>query len=76
MDLLVVQEGLYGDLTPDVRKTLASIFEYEVRFDGQTLSVQSAIEAEIDSLKHAVLEADAKLLKLPEVLPLNRIGLE
>lgn len=76
VDLLVVQEGLYGDLTPGVRKTLASIFEYEVRFDGQTLSVQSAIEAEIDSLKHAVLEADAKLLKLPEVLPLNRIGLE
>ncbi len=76
VDLLVVQEDLYGDLTSEVRKTLASIFEYQVRLDGQTLSVQSAIEAEIDSLKHAVLESDAKLLKLPEVLPLKRIGLE
>lgn len=76
VDLLVVQNGLYGDLTPDVRKTLASIFEYEVRVAGQTLSVQTAIEAELDSLKTAVLGGDPKLLQLPGVLPLKQVSYE
>ena len=76
VDLLVVQEGLYGELTPDVRKALASVFEYEVRVSGQIMSVQTAIEMELASLRNAVIGADAGLLQLPEVLPLRRIGFE
>ena len=76
VDLLVIQEGLGGDLTPDIKRRLASIFEVLVRTEMGEVSVQVAIEEELDTLKVAVRESDASLLELPTVIPLKRACLE
>ena len=54
VDLLVVQEELGGELTPSVKKKLASIFEVLVRTRIGEVPVQTAIEEELDTLKSAV----------------------
>ena len=76
VDLLVIQRGLARTLDPDVKRELASIFEYVVGTPQGRMSVQSAIELELDSLKAAVNAADASLLQLPEVVPLAKATLE
>lgn len=76
VDLLVIQEGLGGDLTPDIKRRLASIFEVLVRTEMGEVSVQVAIEEELDTLKVAVRESNASLLELPAVIPLKRASLE
>lgn len=76
VDLLVVQEGLGGELTPDVKRRLASIFEVLVRTPMGEVPVQVAIEEELDSLKSAVKYNSAKLLELPSIIPLKRVGIE
>lgn len=76
VDLLVVQEELGGELTPSVKKKLASIFEVLVRTKIGEVPVQTAIEEELDTLKSAVKEANASLLELPGVMPLKRASLE
>lgn len=76
VDLLVIQEGLGGDLTVDTKRELASIFEYLVKIPLGNVPLQVAIENELDTLKAAVKAADASLLELPVVIPLGRAGLE
>lgn len=76
IDLLVVVEGLCGDLTSAVRARLASVFELEVRMGACRVTVQTAIESLVSSLREAILGADASLLELPQVIPLQRIVVE
>lgn len=71
IDLLICEKQLIGDLTPAVKAQLASIFETLVKVDNKKVSVQHAIELELNSLKVAVVNGDASLLKLPEVIPLS-----
>ena len=76
VDLLVVQEGIEGELTPAARRTLASIFEYMVHIPLGDLPVQVAIEYELDTLKTAVKAGDSTLLQLPAVTSLHRASME
>ncbi len=76
VDLLVIKGGLAGELDSSVKRELASIFEYMVATSQGMMSVQSAIELELDSLKAAVNGKDASLLQLPCVAPLVKAVLE
>ena len=76
VDLLVLKGGLARELDSSVKRELATIFEYLVSTTEGSMSVQSAIELELDSLKAAVNGHDASLLQLPSVVPLAKATLE
>jgi CRISPR-associated protein Cas1 len=76
VDLLVIQRGLGGTLTPESKRELASVFEYLVSIPLGRAPVQVAIENELESLKAAVKSNDATLLELPVVIPLEKAGME
>lgn len=76
VDLLVVSEELGGELSSEVRTRLASVFELVVEVDGRELTVQSAIEEELVTLRAAVRGSDASLLRLPGVLPIKSMPME
>jgi CRISPR-associated protein Cas1 len=71
VDLMVVSEEMKGKLVPEMKKRLASIFEIIVRNSVGDVPLQIAIEAEMSSLKTAVRNHDARVLDLPQVLPLR-----
>lgn len=76
VDLLVIQSGLGGEMTSETKRELAAIFEYLVRIPLGDVPLQVAIENELETLKVAVSAADASLLQLPVVIPLQKAGLE
>mgnify|MGYP004564990507 FL=1 len=76
VDLLVMANGLKGDLTHETKCALAGVFEYEMEVAGDCLGVQAAIEEVFDSLKVAVLENDAERLRLPALIALQRVQTE
>lgn len=76
VDLMVMHDNLGGELTKEKRANLASVFELLVKVEDETMSVQTAIQEELDGLKRSVLQANASLMRLPEVLPLERARLE
>lgn len=76
VDLLVFTERLDGELNSGNKFKLASVFEYQVATAKGTMTVQSAIEHELDTLKAAILAGDASLLQLPSVIPLSKAALE
>lgn len=71
IDLLVFENGLAGELTPEIRSCLASIFEMLVEVDGKKASIQYSIELELNTLRAAVIEGDPSLIKLPKIIPLS-----
>ena len=71
LDLLVRQQDLFGNLTPEKKATIASIFSVLVSVNGATTTVQSAIETELETLKQAVQLSDPKLFSLPGIIPLQ-----
>ena len=73
---MVMHDNLGGELTKEKRANLASVFELLVKVEDETMSVQTAIQEELDGLKRSVLQANASLMRLPEVLPLERARLE
>ena len=73
IDLLICEKQLDGELTPQNKAQLVSIFEMLVEVDGKKVSIQHAIELELHSLKTAIMETDATLLKLPKVMPFSVI---
>lgn len=76
VDLLVIQRELGGTLTPDTKQELTSVFEYLVNIPLGNVSVQTAIENELDTLRAAVKANNVALLELPTVIPLKKAGLE
>ena len=76
VDLLVIQRELGGTLTPVTKQELTLVFEYLVNIPLGNVSVQTAIENELDTLKAAVKANNAALLELPTVIPLKKAGLE
>ena len=76
IDLLVIQGGLGGEMTSETKRELAAIFEYLVRIPLGDVPLQIAIENELETLKGAVKVADASLLQLPVVIPLQKAGRE
>lgn len=71
IDLLICEKQLAGNLSSKTKAQLASIFEVLVVVDGKKVSVQHAIEHELNSLKAAVINNDASLLRLPAVIPIS-----
>lgn len=76
VDLLVLKNKLYGPLTLDSKRELASVFEYLVSAPIGKVPVQIAIERELDTLKAAVKANDPSLLELPAIIPLEKARLE
>lgn len=76
VDLLVIKEDLGGELTPEVKRRLAAVFEYAVRMPVGEVPLQAAIEMQLDSLKAAVNAKEPSLLQLPSVIPLKKASLE
>lgn len=76
VDLLVIQGGFGGEMTSETKRELAAIFECLVRIPLGDVPLQVAIENELETLKVAVKAADASLLQLPVVIPLQKAGLE
>ena len=76
VDLLVLEKDLVGNLTPEAKVQLASIFETLVEVDSKKVSIQYSIELELNSLRAAVVEKDASLLKLPATIPLSTANFE
>lgn len=69
---LIVKEKIEGyTLNPFSKQILAGVFEYYVKLDGKLYTVQTAIEEMFESFKRCVLEDDASLLSLPELMPLT-----
>ena len=71
VDLLAFTFDLFGELTPAKKQMLARVFECTVLIEGKKYSVQTAIDKEMVSLRDAILGADAGLLRLPELLPIE-----
>ncbi|MCI8367002.1 MAG: type II CRISPR-associated endonuclease Cas1 [Eggerthellaceae bacterium] len=76
VDLLVAECDPRAGLSMDNKRILTRVFECRVTIDLKEYSVQSAIEEEVASLKRAILEKDAALLKLPSLLPISFVALE
>ena len=68
VDQLVLEEDVREPLDVTAKTKLASVFELAVAIGSGTTSVQYAIEAELESLRDAVLQKDAQLLKLPSIV--------
>lgn len=62
---------LQGRLELQTKQQLIKLLHYEMRINGENLTVLSAIDRCVGSLQTAMLAKDAKLLKLPEMLPLK-----
>lgn len=76
VDLLVCERRLAGNLTPEVKAHLASVFEMLVEVKDKKVPIQHAIELELNSLKNSVTNRDASLLELPKIIPLSFVGCE
>lgn len=67
VDLIVVEKDLKGELDARSKGDIARVFEYNVTCGNKRMSVQTAIERELETLRDAVLEKDADRLLLPTV---------
>ncbi len=76
VDLLVAKERLEGELTPEKKVMLASVFSLIVRVDDKETTVQNAIELELSSLKQAVKDRDPGVLLLPAITTFRNAGCE
>lgn len=76
IDLLICTKSLIGDLTPTIKTQIAALFEILVEVDGKRVSVQHAIECELDSLRRAVISGNEKQLVLPKMIPLAFVNQE
>ena len=73
VDLIVTSYEISGELTPEKKAVLASIFEYMVLIDGDRYSLQTAIEETVRSLRPAIEQGDVKLLRMPAIIGLETI---
>lgn len=64
------------ELSPDSKQNLIRILHCQVCMEQKTLSTLTAIDRMAASLKPALSEKNAKLLKLPEILPLKEYRYE
>ncbi|MGC7589134.1 type II CRISPR-associated endonuclease Cas1 [Bisgaard Taxon 46] len=75
VDLMVwklwVNKKIEVGLSPSTKQSLISILHYQMLFREETFSVLAAIDRTVSSLQIALISQDAKLLKLPEMLPLK-----
>ncbi len=75
VDLMVWQlhdQGRLNEhLSPVSKQTLISLLHHQIRLEQQTFSVLAAIDRSAASLQASLAEKNAKLLKLPELLPLQ-----
>ncbi|MFH6975238.1 type II CRISPR-associated endonuclease Cas1 [Neisseria sp. 23W00296] len=67
---------LKNELTPNAKQTLIRVLHSQVSVDGQCFSTLAAIDRMIASFQPALQGKNAKLLKLPQVLPLKEYRYE
>lgn len=65
------EEKLTSGLSPSTKQSLIQILHYQMRFKQETFSVLATIDRTVSSLQAALIAQNAKLLKLPEMLPLE-----
>ncbi|MDO5687382.1 MAG: type II CRISPR-associated endonuclease Cas1 [Neisseria sp.] len=58
-------------LTPVTKQHLVSLLHHQINLDQQTFSVLAAIDRTAASFQNSLARKNAKLLKLPEILPLK-----
>lgn len=75
VDLMVWQlwseDKLQQGLSPLAKQALIKILHHQVLFREETFSVLAAIDRTVGSLQAALTSQNAKLLKLPEMMPLK-----
>ena len=65
------QGRLKENLTPNAKQQLVAILNQQICLDRQTFSVLAAIDRTTASFQASLADKNAKLLKLPEILPLK-----
>lgn len=65
------QGRLKNTLEPADKQTLVSLLHHQIRLEQQTFSTLAAIDRTAASFQSSLSEKNAKLLKLPEILPLK-----
>ena len=65
------QGRLKENLTPNAKQQLVAILNQQICLDQQTFSVLAAIDRTIASFQISLADKNAKLLKLPGILPLK-----
>ena len=63
-----------ANLSRNARREMTSVLHNACLIDGHITSCRIAAEETVVSLKRAVEARDAKLLQLPQVLPLQKVG--
>lgn len=78
IDLQMLAIDLTGEsaenLSRSARKQMTSVLRNTCLISGRTTSCLIAVEEMVLSFKHAVENRDAKLLELPRVLPIEKVG--
>ncbi|QIW15192.1 subtype II CRISPR-associated endonuclease Cas1 [Pasteurellaceae bacterium RH1A] len=67
---LVEKDKLDYGLTPSTKQNLIKLLNHQMSLNQQAVSVLTAIDRTVASLQVALLNKNAKLLKLPQMLPL------
>lgn len=70
------QGRLKSELTPPTKQALIRVLHSQVGIEQQTFSTLAAIDKMIASFQPSLVAKNAKLLKLPEILPLKEYQYE
>lgn len=76
VDLIVMSYGVQDPLCAKDKALLARVFEHVMVMDGKRCGCQQCIEGMVSSLRTAVLEKDARRLKLPRLEGLDLVTVE
>lgn len=76
VDLIVMAYGIEEPLDTRDKVLLARVFEHVMKIDGRRCGCQQCIEVMMSSLRTAVIEKDARKLKLPRLEGLELVQIE
>lgn len=67
----MMQNTLPGELNTLWKSRLVALLHHQIKLNGKTYSLLSAIDRTVQSFQTALIQGDSGLLKLPEILPLK-----
>ena len=67
---LANEDKLTFNLSPILKHRLIKVLNYQLLFKQEKVNTLTAIERTISSFQSALIQRNADLLKLPEILPL------
>lgn len=76
VDLLVIERNITGALVPEEKAQLSEVFEMLMTFEDKKCSCDYCIDQMVKSLRTATLQKDAKYLKIPQVIALEKVMYE